>query len=99
MFVTTKSVDEAHYLAAVLNSKPASIAIAGYVVDNHISTHPCENIILPKFNKGSPLHKSLVGLSKRAHAARADGDAGALSVAESAIDGAVNGLWNSPAAV
>lgn len=93
MFVTTKSPDEAHYLAAVLNSKPASTAIAGYIVDNHISTHPCENIVLPKFDKNDALHRSLVQMSKRAHEAQANKDPEGVAAAETEINSTVKQLW------
>lgn len=93
MFVPVKSADEAHYLAAVLNSKPASTAIAGYIVDNHVSTHPCENIILPKFDKTSALHQSLVRLSRRAHEAQRADNLDSVATAEAEINAAVTQLW------
>lgn len=93
MFISVRSADEAHYLAAVLNSKPASSAIAGYIVDNHVSTHPAENIILPKFNRHDTLHQQLAKLSRRAHEAKRNGELTVMAQAEAEIDEAVRGLW------
>jgi hypothetical protein len=93
MFVATSSAEEAHYLAAVLNSKPAATAIAGYIVDNHLSTHPCENIILPRFDASKELHQHLAAASRQAHASTAAEDLEELAKAQAAIDRLVNDLW------
>ena len=44
MLLTTDSNDEAHYVASVLNSGPFDAVVAGYIVDNSVSTHPIENL-------------------------------------------------------
>lgn len=93
MFLTTTSVDEAHYVAAVLNSDPVNSVVTGYIVDNHISTHPIQNIAIPKFSGNSALHQTLVALSKKAHACAAVNDTGGVSNAEAAINSAVADLW------
>jgi len=40
IFLTTDTEDEARYVTAVLNSEPVGTVISGYIVDNHLSTHP-----------------------------------------------------------
>src|SRR5262249_47490540 len=64
IFLTTRSADEAYYVAAVLNSEPVGTVISGYIVDNHLSTHPIENVIIPKYDSKSSTHQELVILSR-----------------------------------
>lgn len=91
MFISTDSAEEAHYLAAVLNSAPVNTVISGYIVDNHISTHPIENIIIPKFVPDDSLHKKLVGLSREAHNAISKGEA--TADVEHRINATIDALW------
>jgi hypothetical protein len=93
MFISTDALDEAHYLAAVLNSKPVNTVVSGYIVDNHISTHPIENIVIPKFDAADSTKTRLAALSLDAHAATSRGDTAAVSKIEKDIDRAVEALW------
>ena len=93
IFLTTGSADEAHYVAAILNSNPVNTIIAGYIVDNHLSTHPIENVIIPRFNPKAPIHKELARLSKVCHVATRKGDEGAVATSEKLINAAVEELW------
>jgi hypothetical protein len=79
MFLATDSADEAHYVAAVLNCDLVSTVIAGYAVDNHISTHPIENIVIPQFDPLDKRHVRLAEFSRAAHAAAAGADESARS--------------------
>lgn len=36
IFLTTSSSQEAHHVAAVLNSSPVNTVLSGYIVDNHL---------------------------------------------------------------
>lgn len=93
MFVAAGSSDEAHYLAAVLNSGVVGTTIAGYAVDNHLSTHPIENVVIPRFDGGNALHSHLSHLSQAAHEGAARQDERVVRAAQKAIDKEVPGLW------
>ena len=93
MFVTTESEEEAHYVAAILNSDPVNTVVSGYIVDNHVSTHPIENIVIPSFEPGDNIHAELVALSREAHESAAVNDEAAVSKVEKAIDRLVKKLW------
>ena len=74
MFLTTGSADEAHYVAAVFNSEPVGTVVSGYIVDNSVSTHPVENIVIPRFDPDNAVHMELVSLSRSCHIAATKGD-------------------------
>ena len=93
IFATTASADEAHYLAAVLNSEAVGTVVEGYIVDNHLSTHPLDNVQLPKYDEANPLHADLVRLSRDAHTSAVRGDEGAVSKVEAEVDNRVGSLW------
>jgi hypothetical protein len=93
MFLTTGSEEEAHYVAAVLNSEPVDTVVAGYIVDNHLSTHPIENVVIPKFDKHDQLHLCLASLSRDAHVAAARDDVTGAKKAEKEIERAIGKLW------
>jgi hypothetical protein len=93
MFLTTDSAEEAYYVTAVLNSDLVNTVIAGYIVDNHLSTHPVENIVIPKFDPTSTFHTRLASLSRDAHLAAAQHDQGGVMAAEMAVNQAVRELW------
>ena len=56
--VPTSSPEEAHFLAALLNSAPAQTIIRGYVV-LHPSPHVLEHVAIPRFDAKKPLHVHL----------------------------------------
>ena len=93
MLLTTDTADEAFYVAAVLNSDPVNTVVSGYIVDNSVSTHPIENIIIPKFDLKSTIHTRLALLAQDAHEAATRNDEANVKLAEQAIDQTVWGLW------
>jgi hypothetical protein len=93
IFLATQALEEAYYVAAILNSNPVGSIISGYIVDNHLSTHPIENIIIPKFEPDNKTHACLAELSQRAHHAAANNDSKGVSVIEKAINKEVAALW------
>ena len=93
MFLTTGSADEAHYVASVFNSRPVGTVISGYIVDNSVSTHPVDNIVIPKFDRDNLVHVELARLSRACHVATRKGDDAAVAASEKLIDAAVEGLW------
>ncbi|MEM1697904.1 MAG: hypothetical protein QXG48_04550, partial [Thermofilaceae archaeon] len=61
VLVPMNSEEEAHYLAAVLNS--SIIAFVG----TYMPVKGLENLSIPKFDPNNPIHRELAELSKRAH--------------------------------
>jgi hypothetical protein len=88
MEVACDSVDEAHYLCAVLNSTPARTFVASYVA-THISTHTVSMIGVPKFDHHDSVHGELAAASRAAHAAVAAGDI----PDQVRVDNAASALW------
>lgn len=69
LFCPLEDENEAHYLCAVLNSKPVTDLIEGYTLEIQRGTDILENIKIPKFNEKDKLHMELSSLSKEAHKA------------------------------
>ncbi|MEM4593104.1 MAG: N-6 DNA methylase, partial [Sulfolobales archaeon] len=61
VLVPMNSEEEAHYLAAVLNS--SIIAFVG----TYMPVKGLENLRIPKFDPNNPIHRELAELSRRAH--------------------------------
>jgi hypothetical protein len=57
--VPCDSHEEAHYLAALLNSAPAREFVESYAVRIQISTHVLRNLRVPKYDPCDPLHAEL----------------------------------------
>jgi methylase of polypeptide subunit release factors len=91
--VACGSSDEAHYLAALLNSSPARFVINSYVVKVQISTHVLKNIAVPTFLADNPLHIALAEQSRLCHAAVRQGKIENLSKLEQENDLLAAKLW------
>jgi hypothetical protein len=91
--VACGSSDEAHYLAAVLNSSPARFVIDSYVVKVQISTHVLKYLAVPTFSSRSSLHAALAEQSRGCHLAKTRGDTNALAKAEDRIDDLAGKVW------
>ncbi len=91
--VSCSSSDEAHYLAAILNSAIARYAIESYVVKVQISTHVLKNIGVPNFAPADPTHRLLAESSNLAHAHAANEDREGLLQVEAEIDRLTAKLW------
>jgi hypothetical protein len=91
--VACSNSDEAHYLAAVLNSAPARFLIDSYVVNVQVSTHILQNLHVAMFSASSHLHLQLAEQSRKAHKAAADRDFSSLATAERRIDELSLSLW------
>ncbi len=61
VMVACNSLEETHYLAAILNSNIVSLACLYMVISG------LENLNIPKFNPKNPLHQKLSQLSQKAH--------------------------------
>jgi hypothetical protein len=58
-----------------------------------VSTHPIENIIIPKFDPTNAVHVRLASLSRDAHQAAAQSDDAGVTAVEKAINWVVRELW------
>lgn len=72
-FVTCASVDEAHYLCAVLNTDRVNEAIKavqtlGQQGPRDIHRRPLEEVPIPRYNEQDTRHRELADLSREAHA-------------------------------
>lgn len=93
LFVTTHSAEEAYFVAAIMNSDIVNMIISGYIVDNSVSTHPIENIAIPRFDAANPNHAEIAKLSKQAHEVASAGSDAALAKLVIQINKAVGKLW------
>jgi len=69
-FVTSNSLEEAHYICAVLNSVAFNFTAVSYSQTggkSFGSPHLLENIRVPRFDPANPVHQRLAALSQRAH--------------------------------
>ena len=68
--VACKSLDEANYICALMNSKPVNFSLQAYSMKGGKSfgdPHVLQNIHIPKFNLKNKLHFQLAELSEKAH--------------------------------
>lgn len=93
MFVPFENESEAHYVAAVLNSSPARLVVAGYTIETAISTHVVKNVKVPNYKPNNPVHKQLSQLSKEAHRLVTEGKVEQLRKVEEEIDTQVAKLY------
>jgi hypothetical protein len=91
--VACSSSNEAHYLAAVLNSSVARYAIESYVVKVQISTHVLKNLRVPTFSSKDAIHRRLAECSKLCHSHAAKDDRESLRLVECEIDTLTASLW------
>jgi len=67
MLVGVESLDEAHYLSAILNSSIINLTIASYSYELGGYTHILDYVKIPKFDSNNSLHQKLSQLSRKAH--------------------------------
>jgi hypothetical protein len=91
--VECSSSDEAHFLAASLNSSPARFLIQSYVIEVQVSTHVLAHVHVPDYD-GSPLHRDLAKISRSCHSAAAKGDLKEVAKLETECDGLAAKLWS-----
>lgn len=99
VLVGSDSLEEAHYLAAMLNSSPAVFIAYSYVIAVQHSTHILEYVRIPRFDISDPTHQLLSRLSRRAHELAPNAYQGnvvserELKQLEAEIDRAAARLW------
>jgi type II restriction/modification system DNA methylase subunit YeeA len=67
ILVNTDDINEAYYLAGILNSLPSRTIIASYSYELRQETHIVDFIKIPKFDSLNKTHIKIAELSKRAH--------------------------------
>jgi hypothetical protein len=67
MFIEAKNEDEAHYLAAILNSSVMRTIVAAYTMERQIGTHLTRYVRIPRFDANKNAHQRLVECSRIAH--------------------------------
>jgi hypothetical protein len=67
MLIQTGTEDEAHYLAAILNSSVLRLLVASYTMERQIGSHLTQYARIPKFDENNEVHQKLVKCSKKAH--------------------------------
>jgi hypothetical protein len=92
LFCPLDDKEEAHYLCAILNSKPITELIEGYTLDLQRGIDILENVNIPKYDSKNKLHFSLSSLSQQAHELYFDGGKGIDSI-QKKINGSVLSLW------
>jgi N-6 DNA Methylase len=93
MIIPAVSSQEAHFIAAILNSSVARYIVVSFAISTGISTHILEKLPIPKFDVTNPLHTHLAELSSNCHRSASKADEVNLREAEIAIDNAVGKLW------
>jgi hypothetical protein len=67
MFVALQNLDEAYYLAAILNSSIVRLAIASYSYEIGVYAHVTQYIRIPRFDPSNLLHLKISDFSSKAH--------------------------------
>lgn len=96
IFVSSESLDEAHYLCAVVNSGTLELVVKHYSTVGgkaFASAHVLQHVRVPKFNSKNKLHDKLSQLSQRAHQLQAAGKEKELAEVEKRVDEAAAELW------
>jgi len=82
----------AYFVAGLLNSSPADIAAAAYIV-LHPSPHIMKNIAVPRFKKTDVAHTHLAELSRQCHVAAQDNSEDKITELEGEIDEVAAKIW------
>lgn len=90
-FFATDNEAEAHYLCAIINSKPVRDFIKSFSSAGRGFGTPSvmEHIGIPKFDPKNPLHKNLAEISKKCHKLKAEGKEKEIEELEKQNDGIV----------
>lgn len=84
---------EAHFVAALLNSKVCRYAVGAYAIETQFSTHVFDYVAIPTFVPNNSLHRHLANLSQQAHKAAAAENEEMVREIEAEIDQRAAELW------
>jgi len=94
--VACKSLPEAHYICALMNSRIVNFSLQSYSMKGGKSfgdPHVLQNIRIPKFDPTNKVHQELAGLSQNAHYAVTIGDEVGVKELEQRIDELTAQIW------
>jgi len=95
-FISTDGEAEAHYLCALLNSRPFDTALGCFAQrgsKSFASPYILKRLSVPPFSPADDRHQKLADLSRQAHHAAARDDAGGIAACEKEIDRQASALW------
>ena len=90
MLVECRSIEEADFLSAVLNSAPVRFTISAYSITIQHNTQIAKIINIQKFSEANHTHRRLAELGHRARQSEADG----IEAIEEEIDDTAAQLWS-----
>jgi hypothetical protein len=95
-FFATDNESEAHYLCAIINSKPVRDFIKSFSSAGRGFGTPSvmEHVGIPKFDPQNPLHQKLSEISKKCHQLKAEGKEKEIEKLEKENDRLVEQLFN-----
>ena len=91
MMLPCKTMGEAYYLCACINSKPTAFIVKSYSIDISISTHILKYINIPLYDRANHIHQELSRISEECHK-KVAADIN-ISDIEDHIDELVKELW------
>jgi hypothetical protein len=93
--ISTDSESEAHYLCAIINSKPVRDFIKSFSSAGRGFGTPSvmEHVGIPKFDPKNPLHQKLAEISKKCHQLKAEGKEKEIEKLEKENDALVKKLF------
>ena len=84
VLVAFSTEEPAYFLCGILNSAPIGLFVRSYAVQTSISGHVFDYVRVPAYAEKHPLHRKIVQLSKKCHAAAHKGED--LSSHEESLD-------------
>jgi len=94
--VACKSLKEAHYICALMNSKIINFSLQSYSMKGGKSfgdPHVLQNVRIPKFDLKNKLHLKLAELSEKAHKSAKENDESAIEKIEEEINEISAQIW------
>ncbi len=94
--IATNNETEAHYLCAIINSKPVRDFIKSFSSAGRGFGTPSvmEHVGIPKFDFKNPLHQKLAGISKKCHQLKTEGKEKEIEKLEKENDETAKQLFN-----
>lgn len=90
--VSTETLDEAHFLCAMLNSSPSNFIVSRYVA-LHPAPHILKYICVPKFAEKNARHRTLAELSRKCHEETATENTDRVEQLEAKINHTAAEIW------
>lgn len=96
LYLTCESGDEAHFMAGLLNSAPARLALwcssVGVQTQRYFPTD-VSRVRLPEFRDSNKTHAAVVRLAEECHRLAGEDNRDGLTAVEEELNEAVAGIW------